>query len=208
MLFPSSKLLVSCALLATASFSALGYKWTVPNASDWRVEADHGAPVLHLVVSRGPLPGPRRPIQFALAGTPEFQRVSIDVDVRPLERSLILVFAYRDSAHFDYAHLSIDRGSAQPNHNGIFHVYGGERARISSEGGPAAFTASKRWYSVRLTHDGQSGRVQVTVDGQLIPALQAVDLSLRTGKVGLGSFDETGDFKNLRIDGTPATSAN
>jgi hypothetical protein len=42
----------------------------------------------------------------------------------------------------------------------------------------------------------------VTVDGKAIPALHAVDLSLTSGKVGLGSFDETGDFKNVRISGS------
>jgi hypothetical protein len=39
------------------------------------------------------------------------------------------------------------------------------------------------------------------VDGKPVPALHAVDLSLPTGKVGIGSFDETGEFKNVRIDG-------
>jgi hypothetical protein len=32
--------------------------------------------------------------------------------------------------------------------------------------------------------------------------LHAVDLSLGPGKVGLGSFDETGAFKNIKIVAT------
>ena len=39
-----------------------------------------------------------------------------------------------------------------------------------------------------------------------VPALQAVDLSLGTGKVGVGSFDETGEFKNIRITTTESGS--
>jgi hypothetical protein len=51
-------------------------------------------------------------------------------------------------------------------------------------------------------YDGKSGAVQVTVDGRRpIPALHAIDLSLSSGRVGIGSFDETGDFKNVKIQG-------
>ena len=199
-------LLIVIALPVRANdiIEALGYKWVVPNASDWKSEENEGIAVLHLIAARGPLPGPRRPIQFAVAQTPEFQRVTLDLDARPLEKSLVIVFAYRDDAHFDYAHLSIDRATSEPHHNGIFHVYGGERVRISDESGPAAFSVTKRWFHVRLTYDGKSGSVEVLVDGKAIPSLHAIDLSLHSGKVGVGSFDETADFKNIKIEGVPA----
>jgi hypothetical protein len=51
-------------------------------------------------------------------------------------------------------------------------------------------------------HDATAGTVGVTVDGQAVPALTAVDLSLGPGKIGIGSFDETGEFKNVRITTT------
>ena len=172
-----------------------GRTWTVPAATDWKVEAG----TLRLVTSRGPLPGPRPPIQFALTDLLNYDRVTVEADVMPLGSSLLIVFAYRDQAHFDYAHLSTDAAEAQPVHNGIFHVYGGERVRISAQRGPAAFAASGRWYHVTLAHDSTAGTVEVTVDGRATPALRAVDLSLGPGKVGLGSFDETGAFKNIKI---------
>ena len=189
------------ALAAADRIDAFGYHWTVPAPSDWKIEEEAGVSVLRLIAPRGPLPGPRRPIEFAVAETPEFRSVTLDLDARPLGRSLIVVFAYRDAAHFDYAHLSIDPATKQPVHNGVFHVYGGERVRISSEAGPAAFAATNRWYHVRLAYDGKSGAVQVTIDGRPISALHAIDLSLSSGRVGIGSFDETGDFKNLKIQG-------
>lgn len=177
------------------TISAMGRTWTVPVASDWNVEAG----VLRLVTHRGPLPGPRRPIQFALTEVPRYDRLKIEADVMPLGRSLMIVFAYTDPAHFDYAHLSTDTGEVQPVHNGVFHVYGGERVRISAERGPAAFAASGRWYHIRLQHDAVTGTVQVAVDGRPLPALRAVDLSLGPGRIGFGSFDEAGAFRNIRI---------
>ncbi len=192
-------LLIISALSAADTLDVFGHHWTVPARSDWKVEQSGGAQILTLAKARGPLPGPRRPIQFALADVPNLKSVRLEADVQPFERSLILVFAYRDAAHFDYAHLSIDTAQKEPHHNGIFHVYGGERVRISSDEGPAAFAASGRWYRVRLEFDGRTGAVQVYVDGRPVPALHAVDMSLGAGRVGLGSFDETGQFKNVNI---------
>ena len=198
------KLIAIAAFAAACGFAAdtlevFGRTWSVPVAADWKVDKQDGTPVLHLAEHRGPLPGPRRPIQFALADVGDYGRVTLEADVKPLGASLLIAFAYRDAAHYDYAHLSIDTGAKQPVHNGVFHVYGGERVRISSERGPAGFSAKGRWHHVKLTHDVAAGTVDVIVDGQAIPALHAVDLSLGAGKIGPGSFDETGEFKNVTI---------
>lgn len=183
---------------AADSLAIFGRNWTVPVAADWKLEGG----TLHLVTNREPLPGPRRPIQFALTGIAQYGRLTVEADVMPLGRSLMIVFAYSDPAHFDYAHLSTDTAAKQPVHNGVFHVYGGERVRISAERGPAAFEAAGRWYHVTLRHDSAAGTVDVAVDGRAVPALHAVDLSLGPGQVGLGSFDETGAFKNVKITAT------
>jgi hypothetical protein len=114
----------------------------------------------------------------------------------------MLVYAYQDAAHFNYAHLSVDTAAKEAHHNGIFHVYGGERVRISDVAGPPAFRATKEWYHVILNWDGSTGLVEVKVDGEPIPALRAVDLSLKSGKIGVGSFDETAEFRNLHIQGS------
>ena len=197
----SMAVLMAGAVMAGAAetLKIFGHEWSVPAAADWKVDQEDGAPVLRLMEHRGPLPGPRRPIQFALADAEYSGRVTLEGDVKPLGGSLLIVFAYRDAAHFDYAHFSVDTGTKQPMHNGVFHVYGGERVRISSEQGPAAFSAKGRWHHVKLTHDARTGKVTVTVNGEAIPAIEAVDMSLGGGKVGIGSFDETGVFKNISI---------
>ena len=203
---PAVVLLLAAATVlgAADTLEVFGRKWDVPVAADWKVEEDAGAQALRLAQNRGPLPGPRRPIQFALAETAPFRQVTVEADVMPLAKSLMIVFAYQDEAHFNYAHLSTDTAKQESHHNGVFHVYGGERVRISNEDGPAAFAETKKWYHVKLVHDGTTGRVSVSVNGQPVPALEGVDLSLRSGRVGLGSFDEWAVFKNVRISGTPA----
>jgi hypothetical protein len=200
-------LAIAAAITSAAdTLEVFGRQWTVPVATDWQVVQEDGTQVLRLVKNRGPLPGPRRPIQFALADAQDPGRITVEADVKPLGSSLLIVFAYRDEAHYNYAHLSTDTAVKQPVHNGIFHVYGGERVRISADRGPAAFRERGRWHHVKLTHDTVTGAVSVMVDGESVPALQAVDLSLGAGKVGVGSFDETGEFKNIRITTTEGSS--
>jgi hypothetical protein len=195
----SALLLAASLVQAADTLHVFGHKWSVPDAKDWKIDTEDGSQVLHLVSGKEPLPGPRRPFQFAVADTPPFSKVTIEADARPLKRSLIVVFGYRDPAHFNYVHFSTDMATKQPVHNGVFHVFGGERVRISALEGPAAFPAINRWYHIRVVWDGTTGIVQGEVDGQPVPSLHAVDLSIHEGKIGLGSFNETADFKNVSI---------
>jgi hypothetical protein len=50
-----------------------------------------------------------------------------------------------------------------------------------------------------MVYDANTGRIVVEVGGQKFPSLDAVDVSLTSGKIGLGSFFETAQFRNLKI---------
>ena len=184
-------------LMAADSIGAFGQKWTVQSASDWAVENN----ALRLKVSAEPPAGqPRRPTKFALLESKPYSKVTVDVEVKRNARSVIVVYAWQDDVHYNYAHISSDAAATQNVHNGMFHIFGGERARISSLDGPASLT-TQDWTPVKLVYDGESGRCYVEVNGKRNPSLEAVDLSLRWGRVGLGSFNETGDFRNFRVTG-------
>lgn len=179
---------------------AFGLKWRVPIAADWKVESGE----LHLLTPRPSLQ-PRRPSQYALAETPDYPRVTFEVEVqrepaalRNRRNSLILVYAWRDENHFNYVHLSQDSAKQAAVHNGVFHVYGGDRVRISPEDGPGTLL-DERWYKVKLDYDARTGTVVVWVDGKTSPSLKAVDLSLGAGKVGIGSFFDMGKFRKVRL---------
>jgi hypothetical protein len=141
--------------LCSAGFAdgieAFGYKWTVPLAADWRVTQYGGGDILTMLVER-PQEKPRRPKQFALAETRPFTKVTIEVDAKRIGKSLILVYAWQDDSHFNYVHLSSDAAKDQPVHNGIFHVYGGDRVRISPSEGPGSLT-SEDWADVKVVHE-------------------------------------------------------
>jgi hypothetical protein len=190
-------LLVVAAVAAADMIGAFDYRWNVGRASDWSVENG----VLRLLVPGEPPPGaPRRPQKIAIAETPAFRRVTVEAEVRRAKRSLIIVYAWQDDSHYNYAHISSDTAAITNVHNGMFHIFGGERVRISPLEGEAALP-TQEWTPVKLVFDGDSGRCYAEVNGKRNPSLEAVDLSLRYGRVGLGSFDETGDFRGVRITG-------
>ena len=184
-------------LAATDSIEAFGQKWTVQSASDWAVAPN----LLQLKVSAEPPAGqPRRPTKFALLESKPYTKVTIEGEIKRNARSVIFVYAWQDDSHYNYAHISSDNAVAQNVHNGMFHIFGGERARISPLDGPASLP-SQDWTPVKVVFDGTSGHCYVEVNGKRNPSLDAVDLSLRWGRVGMGSFNETGDFRNIRITG-------
>jgi hypothetical protein len=201
---PDALLFAAICLSAAALFAAgadslsvFGGSWNVEHASDWSVEQG----VLRLKVSADPVPGqPRRPTKIALLDSKPYTKVTVEGEVKRNARSLIIVYAWQDDAHYNYAHMSTDAAAKQVVHNGMFHIFGGERVRISPLDGPPSFETAD-WTPVKLTFDGETGRCVVEVAGRKNPSLEAVDLSLRWGRVGLGSFNETGDFRNIRVTG-------
>ncbi|PYV16736.1 MAG: hypothetical protein DMG21_10690 [Acidobacteria bacterium] len=77
-------------------------------------------------------------------------------------------------------------------------VNGGPRKRIAGlEAAPAL--PDRAWHTVRVARDTSSGRIQVFMDGQKQALFSVEDRTFACGRVGIGSFDETGDFADIRI---------
>jgi hypothetical protein len=184
----------------SAPLRAFGLDWHAPIASDWKVLQEQGQEVLDLTIARPQQANPRRPFQYALAATPPLSRFTLEVEVQrmPKKGSLILVYAWRDAAHYNYVHLSDDAAAKVDVHNGIFHCYGGDRVRISSTEGPGTLMTDG-WHAVKVAYDASTGMVESWVDGKTSPSLKAVDLSLGAGRIGLGSFFNTARFRKFKL---------
>jgi|SRR5208283_5047074 len=181
--------------------ACFGRRWLVQQAADWEVEQTPEGEVLNLNVPRPQEANPRAPIQYALLEQEPAGCFTLNVEVRGFaaSTSLIVVYAWRDPLHFDYVHLSTDAARKQPVHNGVFHVYGGDRVRISRDDGPASLSDALHWTRVRIVYDASKGLVETWIDGRKHPSLRGADLSLGAGRVGLGSFFNTGSFRKFEL---------
>ncbi|MEJ2007204.1 MAG: hypothetical protein P8Z30_03455 [Acidobacteriota bacterium] len=177
-------------------------EWKFPHPDDWDSEIDYGHYYLHML--RAGEPGvPRRPLQFARLRNVNVGSFNLSVRVRRAGRSMIIVFNYVDTLHFYYAHVSRDTGKIQPVHNGIFLVDGGPRRRIAGLDAPPALPDT-HWHTIRVVRNAQTGLIQVYSDVQKKPLFSVVDHHFTCGQIGLGSFDEKGDFADFKLHSTDA----
>jgi hypothetical protein len=179
---------------------AFGQEWDVLNPADWS-GTDQS---LDLKVARPQEANPRSPAQYALAKTMPPERFTLEVEMKPdadangKVGSAIIVYGWRDNLHFNYVHLSPDTAKEQPVHNGIFHVYGGDRVRISDQSGPRVW-AKPEWTPIRVVYDASKNTVETWIRGEKNSSLRGIDLSLDHGRIGLGSFFNTVSCRNFRL---------
>jgi hypothetical protein len=147
--------------------------------------------------SRDPLV-PRRPQQFALVKGVTVGSFTLETRARREGSSMMIVFNYVDTLHFYYTHLSKDPGAKVDVHNGIFLVDGAPRRRIAGlEAAPVL--PDTNWHTVRVERDVKTGSIEVFVDQETQPRFSVVDKTFKCGRVGLGSFDETGDYTDVKL---------
>jgi hypothetical protein len=58
---------------------------------------------------------------------------------------------------------------------------------------------SEDWHKVKVVYDGSKGLVEAWVDGKTSGSMKGIDLSLGAGRIGFGSFFNTGGFRNLKL---------
>ncbi|HRA90017.1 MAG TPA: hypothetical protein PK992_18160 [Planctomycetaceae bacterium] len=110
-------------------------------------------------------------------------------------RDLCLFFGYQDDSHLYYVHL----GKATDDHaNQIFIVNEKPRTKISTKT-TAGTPWTDEWHNVRLERNVESGEIRVYFDDMKTPAMTATDKTFGAGRVGFGSFDDTGNFDDIRI---------
>lgn len=115
-------------------------------------------------------------------------------------RDAVLVFGHQDASHFYYVHL----GKETDDHaNQIFIVDGSPRTKIStktSKGTPW----DEKWHTVKIVRRVADGTIEVYFDDMKTPAMTASDKTFASGRIGIGSFDDTTDWDDIQLEGTAA----
>lgn len=171
--------------------------WIFDGSGSWRIEGER------LVLATPGVPGGsiRRPAALAVIRGDPLRGASVRLQLRSTapvdapQRDLAIVLGYQTPSRFYYVHLA---GLTDEVHNGIFLVADADRRRLDAgTGGPQLTDQS--WHDVRVEWDGASGRMDVFFDGSAEPVLSAIDRTLTEGRVGVGSFDDTGEFRSIRV---------
>ncbi len=112
-------------------------------------------------------------------------------------RDLCIFFGHNDPSHFYYVHMAT---KADEHANSIFLVNNAPRVSIAKER-----TDGTKWtpgyHTVRVVRKVDTGLIQVFFDDMEKPIMVAEDKTFASGAIGFGSFDDVGDFDDVRIWG-------
>ncbi len=189
-------------LLLAEDFENGASRWQPTDPNAWRLLELDGNHVFALVRQSRYRPPYRSPANIALLKDLCVGDFVLEARVRTTtrdypHRDMCVFFAYQDAAHFYYVHL----GQRTDSHaNQIFVVDGAPRTKISirTTGGTPW---DQRWHKVRVVRRIEDGTTEVYFDESAKPVMVARNKRFLWGRVGLGSFDDTGYWDDVMLWG-------
>jgi len=112
-------------------------------------------------------------------------------------RDMCLFFGHQDLSNFYYVHIA---NQSDAHANSIFIVDAEPRVSIATTRTEGT-KWDDNWHTVRLVRDAEEGTIEVFFDDGPEPIMTAVDHRFEWGRVGVGSFDDTGQFDDVKLWG-------
>lgn len=189
-------------VVTTENFNKGAANWEPKDPSAWKVVKQGDNSFYSMFKDSSYKPEVRSPVNFALLKEVMVSDFVLDVDMRSTQevyghQDLCLFFGYQDPSHFYYVHLGRE---ADAHANSIFLVNGEPRVSIAQKRTDGT-AWTKDWHHVRIKRDTSKGTIEVYFDDMKKPVMTTVDKHFLHGRIGIGSFDDTGDFDNLSLRG-------
>lgn len=189
-------------VVTTENFNKGAANWEPKDPSAWKVVKQGENSFYSMFKDSSYKPEVRSPVNFALLKEVTVSDFVLDVDMRSTQevyghQDLCLFFGYQDPSHFYYVHLGRE---ADAHANSIFLVNGEPRVSIAQKRTDGT-AWTKDWHHVRIKRDTSKGTIEVYFDDMKKPVMTTVDKHFLHGRIGIGSFDDTGDFDNLSLRG-------
>src|SRR5262245_17710110 len=182
-------------------------RWEMSDPRAWKVvKTDKGHVLSQFEKKSSYKPPHRSPLHIALVKDVHVGDFVLEAKCQSTvkdygHRDLCLFFGHQDKAHFYYVHL----GKKTDDHaNQIFIVNGADRKKISTRTTPGT-DWTDGWHHVRVVRSVEDGKIEVYFDDTKTPAMTATDRSFTWGRVGVGSFGDTGNWDDVVLRGVKVT---
>jgi hypothetical protein len=116
-------------------------------------------------------------------------------------RDMCLFFNYQDPAHFYYVHLG---KRPDPHSSQIMIVNDAPRVMITTNQSPG-IPWDDDWHTVKIVRRVADGTIEIYFDDMQRPVMTATDKTFAYGRVGLGSFDDNGNWDDFQLHGKVVT---
>jgi len=177
-------------------------RWTQTDAKAWRIVEEGGNRVYSQFQKSDYQPPVRSPLNMALVKDLRVGDFVLQARMKQTgdeygHRDMCIFFGYQDPAHFYYVHIAT---KADAHANSIFIVNGEPRVSIATER-----TDGTDWgtgyHDVRIVRNGSTGAIEVYYDDMDKPIMKARDDTFAAGRLGFGSFDDTGNIDDVVVWG-------
>jgi len=190
-------------LLVKEDFERGAKRWQPTDSAAWKLKATDSGQVYSQFKKRSKYEPPHRsPYNISLLKEVLVGDFVLDAKVLSTHedyghRDVCLFFGYQNPAHFYYVHLG---KKADAHANQVFIVNDKPRTKISLETTPGTNWDDK-WHRVRIVRSVREGLIEIFFDNLEIPVMQAKDTTFKWGQIGVGSFDDTGDWDDIELRG-------
>ena len=193
-------------LLLRDDFTKGADHWQPTDPAAWKVTKVERGSVYRQFRQSKYKPPHRSPLNIALLKDIAVSDFVLEVDVQSTgkdgpHRDMCLFFGYQDPAHFYYVHIA---KRADDHANQIFLVNDAPRKKISSKSTPGT-PWDDRWHHVKVVRTVADGKIAIYFDEMKTPIMTATDRTFAWGRVGLGSFDDSGNWADFVLRGTRIT---
>lgn len=184
------------------SFDKGADRWQPTDAKKWKItETEDGNPVYHLLGKSDYNPPHRSPHSVSLIKDLKVASFVMTARVRTLQtsrghRDMCVFFNYQDPAHFYYVHLG---EKTDPHSNQIFVVDDAARLAISETTNQGTPWSDDQWHQVKIVRHADDGLIEIYFDNMDKPQMVAHDKRFGAGQIGLGSFDDLGQWDDVVI---------
>jgi hexosaminidase len=180
-------------------------EWEPNIPENWRVGQEQGS-LCYQLTAPGTQGEVRAPTSWSLLNDFDVSCFTFTGRLRcksPMDnphRDMVIVFHYQDPTHFYYVHFS---ASSDENHNIIGLVNGKDRVRINHEpaGASDARLTDMSFHDFKVSYNAETREIKAYLDDMKTPILTATDRTFGHGRVGVGSFDDTGSFDDIKLWG-------
>ena len=187
-------------LVFSEDFEKGAERWGPTDPAAWKVAEENGNHAYSLFGESKYEPAVRSPKNISLIKDLNVTDFVLEAKLKQTgreygHRDLCVFFGHNDPKHFYYAHIAT---KSDEHANSIFLVNDAPRVSIAKER-----TAGTQWtegyHTVRIVRKVNSGLIQVFFDDMSKPIMMAEDKTFTTGTIGFGSFDDVGNFDEIRI---------
>ncbi len=187
-------------LIFEEDFESGDGRWRMTDPKAWAIIEENGNHVLALQRSSDYEPKVRSPLSIALVSDLKVGSFVLEATLKQTgrdynHRDLCLFFGHNGPSKFYYIHLAT---KADDHAHSIFLVNDAARVSVAKER-TEGVAWDDEYHLIRVTRDAESGQIRVFFDDMERPIMQAVDKTFLSGTIGLGSFDDTGTFDNIRL---------